>query len=648
MSRFLALASALLIAASVTEGAAQGATQGLARPLPQEVPVPPEFAEAVAEGTRTVTGRPGPRYWQNSAQYRLTARVLPETKRLEGTATIRYRNDSPDAMRAVVVDLLQNHHRPDAVRLEAAEPTRGLEISRVLVNGAVAPQAATGPLRYGVDGTKMVVFLPQPLATGATVELGIDYAFTIPAAGISGRMGHDDDNLIFLAYFYPQMAVYDDVIGWHTDQFLGSAEFYTGFARYEVTLEAPAGWVVVGTGELTNPQETLSPAVLTRLRAAEQSDTVVRVIREGEFTTATQAGRGGVLSWSFRADSVRDVAYSLTRASLWDATRASVGDRDGDGRPEYARVDALYRPRARLWVNAARYGQHSLRFLSQYTGFPYPWPHMSAVEGAGIIGGGMEYPMMTLIGDYTAAGDAALYGVIAHEIAHMWVPMIVSMDERRYAWMDEGTTSFAENQAKRDRTPGVDPAVGDRTGYIAAARAGQEGEIMRRSDYHYPGNAYLVATYYKPAVVLEALRGVLGEETFTRAYREFIQRWAFRHPYPWDMWNTFEDVSGRDLDWFWRSWYYETWTLDQAVESVSPEAGGTRIVIRDRGNVPMPVLLSIRLSSGEEIRREIPVESWLGGARTASVTIPGQVTRVEIDPELRFPDLDRTNNGWSR
>jgi aminopeptidase N len=226
--------------------------------------------------------------------------------------------------------------------------------------------------------------------------------------------------------------------------------------------------------------------------------------------------------------------------------------------------------------------------------------------------------------------------------------MIVSTDERRYSWLDEGTTSFNENQARRDFFPGSDPAAADRNGYIQTARTRQEGEIMRRSDYHYPGPAYVVASYYKPSLVLDALRGVLGDETFDRAYREFIASWAFRHPYPWDLWNTFERVSGRDLDWFWRSWYYETGVLDQAVESVSSDAGGTRIVVADRGDIPMPVLLAIRLASGEQVRREIPVESWLGGARTASVTVPGQVTRVEIDPELRFPDVNRGNNGWSR
>jgi aminopeptidase N len=238
--------------------------------------------------------------------------------------------------------------------------------------------------------------------------------------------------------------------------------------------------------------------------------------------------------------------------------------------------------------------------------------------------------------------------VVVHELGHMWVPMIVSTDERRYGWMDEGTTTFNESQGRADFAHEADPSAADRRNYVEVARAGEEGEMMRRSDYHYPGPAFVIASYYKPSLVLQALRGVLGPETFDRAYREFFDRWAFKHPYPWDLWNTFEDVSGRDLDWFWQSWYYETWVLDQAVDGVAPSAAGSRITIRDRGSVPMPVRLAIRLASGEELRREIPVDAWLGGARTAEITVPGQVARVEIDPELLFPDVDRTNNLWTR
>jgi hypothetical protein len=657
MPRYVALFGALLVAGMPLSSSAQVAAPAppatpmaagvrVERPLPLAVVPPPGFQQAVAAGTRSPSGAPGPRYWQNWTDYQMRIRVLPETKRLEGSATLRYHNRAPDGTRGVVLDLIQNFHAPGAARMQEAEVTGGVEIRRVTANGVPITAGRPAPPTYEVHGTKMIVYLPDPLPSGGTVDLGIDWAFTIPQAGINGRMGHDDENLIFLAYFYPQMTVYDDVEGWHLDPFLGAAEFYSGFGTYDVTVEAPAGWLVAGTGRLTNPEQVLSPAVLARWRAAEGSDTVVHVARAADLENLTLRPAGGMLTWSFRADSVRDVAYSLTRESVWDAARVAIGDRTGDGRTEYARVDAIYRPRATRWVHVARYQQHALRFLSEYTGLPYPWPHMTAVEGAGIIGGGMEYPMMTLIGDYATAGDDALYDVTIHELAHMWMPMIVSTDERRYGWFDEGTTTFNENQGRRDFRPGVDPTVSDYTSYVNATPV--EAEIMRRSDFHYPGPAFVVASYFKPALVLEALRGVLGEETFNRAYREFFRRWAFRHAYPWDFWNTFEDVSGRDLDWFWHSWYHETWVLDQAVADVESTPGATRITIADRGNVPMPVLLSVRLANGQELRREIPVDVWLDGSRTASTVVPGQAVEVQIDPERRFPDVDRDNNAWRR
>jgi aminopeptidase N len=273
---------------------------------------------------------------------------------------------------------------------------------------------------------------------------------------------------------------------------------------------------------------------------------------------------------------------------------------------------------------------------------------MSVVEGGGIIGGGMEYPMMTLIGEYTTAGPDALYNVTAHEIAHMWVPMIVATDERRYSWMDEGTTNFNENQARQNLTPEATAELGDRDSYLNVAVAMREGEIMRRSDYHYPGPAYVVATYYKPSTLLTTLRGLLGEETFLRAYREYLDRWKYRHPYPWDMWNTFEQVSERELDWFWKSWYYGTGVLDQAVASVTAGSLGSEIVVESLGENPMPTRLTIQLEDGSTLEREIPVDVWLGGVARQTLTVPGAVTRVEIDAANEFPDANRENNLWAK
>ena len=276
---------------------------------------------------------------------------------------------------------------------------------------------------------------------------------------------------------------------------------------------------------------------------------------------------------------------------------------------------------------------------------------MSAIEGEDIMGGGMEYPMMTLMGDYNQRGDTALYAVTAHELGHMWFPMIVSTDERRRSWMDEGTTTFDENQAKKDFFGGrKNFDLEDQASYLQITGTGLEGEIMRWSQYQYTSFAYGVASYSKPATLLVALRAVLGDSTFNRGLRAYLNRWKYKHPTPWDMWNTFESVSGRDLDWFWSSWYQTTWELDQAVRTVTQDGNSVTVTIVDLGRVPMPVRLAITTQDGRVTRHEIPVDAWLRGQTQTSATYntTGTVTRVEIDPEQVFPDVDRNNNVWKR
>jgi aminopeptidase N len=246
--------------------------------------------------------------------------------------------------------------------------------------------------------------------------------------------------------------------------------------------------------------------------------------------------------------------------------------------------------------------------------------------------------------------DSMFYSLTAHELAHSWVPMIVSTDERRYGWLDEGLTSFNGIQAENDFFPGVDHSRADRDGYLEAARAGSEGEIMRWSDFHYPGRAYTAASYWKPTTLLGVLRTLLGEEVFVEAFRSFFATWAYRHPTPWDFFNTFERVSGRDLDWFWWSWYYETWVLDHAVASVTTDGTGSTITVEDRGWALMPCRLTVTRADGETLRREIPVTTWLSGRTASRLIIPAgaPIVRVEIDAEAAFPDVDRSNNVWER
>jgi hypothetical protein len=595
-------------------------------------------------------GVPGPNYWQQSAHYTISARLDVVEKRLEGTTRIRYRNASPNSLTRLVVQLIQNFHRDDVPRIRSAEITGGYTISRVAVAGQTLAEGQLRGPGYAISQTNLLINSPVPLPPSDSILLELDWSYQIPQVGAGGRMGWNSDDFFFLAYWYPQMAVYDDVAGWHADAFLGQAEFYSGFAEYDVTLDVPQGWLVQGTGELTNEGDVLPDHIIERLRQAEASDTVVHVITEADLgTECTRASPDRRLRWHFTADSVRDAAYSVTRSSLWDAARTSVGDRDGDGQPEYSRAEAIFRPAHERWRQTARYAQHSIDFLSRHTGLPYPYSHATAVEGTGIIGGGMEFPMMTIIGGYDQASDRAMYSVTAHELAHNWVPMIVSTDVRRRAWMDEGTTDYNGDQAMAEFYPGYDGESGEIAGYVGLARTGHEGALMRYSDFlDMPGH-YGVHAYNKPGTLLITLRTLLGEETFTRAYQGYIRTWAFKHPKPWDFFNYFNTSTGQDLDWFWRTWYYETWTLDHSIESVTAGSNGTEIVVRDLGDAPMPARLTITLAGGDKLEFEVPVTTWLSGVRTATVTVPAgrEVVQVEINSSGKFPDVMGKNNFWA-
>ena len=648
----------LLLAAPSAAPAQQGdgGEAGVAdrpRPVPNPVVPVPGYREAVESGTRTPRGAPGARYWQQWSEYDIDARLLPGARRLVASETIRYHNRSPDTLDALYLHLHQNIHRRGGTRVEEQPVTGALDVDALRVDGRLVKHRPDSEgVGWEVDATVLELRPPEPVAPGATVDLALDWSYPVPRS-TTGRAGWSGEDLFYIGYWYPRMAVYDDVAGWQTEPFLGTGEFYDGFGRYDVEVELPEGWLVRATGELRNRGEVFPAEVLGRLRRAERSDTVVHVLDEEDFGAgeATVDAPGDRLTWRFVADTVRDFAFSATRRSRWDAARTPVGDRDGDGETEYARVESVWRESAPRWEHTWRYARHSIDFLSRYTGLPYPWPHMTAVEGGGIIGGGMEYPMMTLIGDYTAATDSALYWVTAHELAHMWVPMTVSTDEKRYAWLDEGTVTFSENQARKEYYGTDRGEVDSRASYLRAARSGRELPMMRWADYYRPGT-YGVASYSKPATVLEALRAVLGEEAFREGFRTFMREWRYRHPYPWDLFRTFERVAGRELDWFWRAWYYETWTLDQAVADVRAGDGGVVVTVEDRGRAPMPVLLSVTPEGGETVTRRVGVDVWLdGGTRVETfVELPGGTpdgpVTVVIDPDHAFPDVDRSDNRW--
>ena len=642
------------------------------RVLPYPVMPPPAFERAVENGTRSPTGAPGLAYWQNSADYDIDARLDTDTQTLAATGRITYHNESPDELPYLVLKLRQNVHAPGVPRNRPVAVTGGLSLSRLAVGGvetadvsvAETPGSYSGsvePGTYAVNGTVLTLGLPAPLAPGESVELDVAWSYPVPPATGTYRQGTDGE-VVYLGYWYPQLAVYDDVVGWHTDPYLGNGEHYMDFGDYDVSLDVPAGWLVWGTGELANPGGVLTERTRDRLSRAMTQDEVVNVVAAAERGTATQPGTDGRLVWRFTAESVRDVALATSDAYVWDATHAAV-DQDGDGDDEAVLINALYRPAGERpmeapWERSAEFSRFSIEHLSGLV-FPYPWPHMTAVEG--VITGGMEYPMMTLIGGDRE--DPSLFGVTYHEIGHMWFPMIVGTDEKSYTWMDEGLTSFVTNEGvaaffdgSAENRPAIDAWDRGRQSHYALAGTGLAVPPMRHNDL-FPigggtrqvdavqGGARVVASYSTPAVLLHALRGLYGEAAFYDAFREYGRRWAFKHATPYDFFNTLENRLGEDLDWAWTPTLFDTWTVDHAVASVEAEGGAVVVTVEDQGMAPMPAPVRVTYADGRVEEQTVPVATWLSGATTATLRFPpGEVARVEVDPGTFVPDVDRADN----
>ncbi|MGH7499077.1 MAG: M1 family metallopeptidase [Gemmatimonadales bacterium] len=613
------------------------------------VPVLEGFERAVTKGTRTRSGAPGPHYWQQWSEYKLEAELNPVSKRLTGHGTINYYNRSPDTLAVVYIQLLHNIFAPGAHHdTNVPWSVEGVELNKVAAQGSTLAAVKGPEPGYEVNGTIMQLRLPQPIPPGGSANFEFDWRLRVPPDG--APRGGQDGEVYYISYWYPQMAVYDDINGWQIDQYLGNAEFYMGYGDYDVSLTVPAGWLVTSTGTLENPNDVLSAQTRARLDSASSAAGIVHVVGEydREAGRSTTAGKDGKLTWHFTAKNVRDVAWGASSRYLWDATNAAVGDANGDGRPDSSAIYSFYRPEQRIshWDEAARYGRHSIEFFSRFL-WPYPWPHMSIVDGPNSCGG-MEYPMMTCIGGEW--DTLSMYEVVDHEIGHMWFPMMVGSDEKRFAWMDEGFTQFDQSQGMDDFFKGFDDEARNRKNYLDFAESDGEVELMRHGDRFPNYNAYGVAAYYKPATVLVALRGVLGRETFHKALTEYGHRWLYKHPSPYDFFDTVEDVSGKDLSWFWRTWFFETWKLDQAIDTVTTAGDSVEVVIGNRGKAPMPVKLVVNRTGAPADTLTVPVEVWLGGAKRTTVRVAREpaIKSIEIDPANEFPDVDRGNQKWPR
>ncbi len=650
-----ALVAAAVLAAAARPGAATAQPTAPRRPpltaaqlrgVPDTSIFAPLTEEPAPTSTRTASGAPGTRYWQNRADYDIRATLDTSAKQLNGELRLRYTNRSPDTLRFVWMQVEQNAFRDSSLNSYVYSQNsrfgaRGFEGGDVITRfDQVGAGTARHALRTRVEGTVMKVDLAEPLAPGRTTTFDVAWQFRVPEHG-ADRMGREGP-LYEIAQWYPRLCVYDDVRGWNTEPYLGQGEFYLEYGDFNYAVTLPAGYIVAGTGTLQNPREVLTPTEIQRLAQAATSTTPVAIVTEAELQSgAARPRRTGTLTWRFAARNLRDVAWTATPEYLWDAS-------------SYRGVltQAYYRPSAAaIWKDAADQARTSIQEYSERW-FPYPYPQMSAVEGPV---SGMEYPMLVM--EARSSDKYDLYNVVTHEIGHNWFPMIVGSNERVHMWQDEGFNTFINlfSEARRypERGDQLRRAAEERQYVQAAMTAGYDRPVEVPPDRIDP-RLLALSAYTKPSVALQTLRQeVLGPAAFDDAFRTYIQRWAYKHPTPADFFRTMEDVSGRRLDWFWREWFIEDPAFDQAIDTVTVAQRGdtsaVRVVYANRARGVLPIRARFTFEDGSTQAVDYPAEVW-----TMNTTryvreyafVGRRLARIELDPDRRLVDVDRSNNVW--
>ncbi len=621
----------------------------------------PQFYPYPGNQIRSASGEPGPAYWQNRSDYKIACAIDTTTHSITGDVDINYLNNSPDNLKFLWLQLDQNiyqeNSRGSKTTTEAggrwanAQFTEGYKISSVTVEA----NGKTYKPKYTVTDTRMQVWLNDAVkAEGGKVKLSVKFAFTVPPYGTDrmGRLKTKHGWVYEIAQWFPRMCVYDDIQGWNVLPYLGAGEFYLEYGDVDFSVTAPSDMIIVGSGDLVNPQEAFTADQLKLYNQAKNSDNTVVIKSEKDVADAKGNNRKPVTTWKFRIQNTRDVAWAASRAFILDAARINLPSGKKSLAMSAYPVESTKDKKGNDWRRSTEMVKGS---IEHYSSKWYEYPYGAAVNVAGIVGG-MEYPGIVFC-SYNSTG-AGLWGVTDHEFGHTWFPMIVGSNERKYAWMDEGFNTFINDLSTEAFNKGefktnsffTDPSSPTMVKYTFGEK--MDG-LFNTPDVIQQANLG-IAAYMKPAQMLHALRdNVLGAERFDAAFKEYINRWAFKHPTPWDFFHTMENVAGEDLSWFWRAWVLNTWKLDQSVKGVkyvknAPE-NGADITIENLEKMPMPVVALVKEANGKEHRIDLPVEIWQRGPSwTFGVQTTSEIKEVILDPERKLPDLNRDNNKWKK
>lgn len=621
----------------------------------------PQFYPYPGNDFRSASGEPGPKYWQNRADYKINCTLDTAGHIISGNVELIYTNNSPDNLKFLWLQLDQNIYRQDSRGSATTTETGGRWANGEFTEGNVIKSIAAeyngkkcNP-KYNISDTRMQVWLQEAVkSSGGKVKLFIQFEFMVPVYGTDrmGRLNTKNGWVYEVAQWFPRMCVYDDIQGWNVLPYVGAGEFYLEYGDVEFAVTAPSDLIVVGSGELLNPQECFTPEQNKRYTDAKNSDKTVVIRSDKEVTDKNARPKKATSTWRFKIQNTRDVAWAASRAFILDAARINLSNGKKSLAISAYPVESTKDRKGNDWRRSTEMVKGSIEHYSAKW-FEYPYP--AAVNVAGIVGG-MEYPGIVFC-HYSTTGTG-LWGVTDHEFGHTWFPMIVGSNERKYAWMDEGFNTFING---------------------FSTQAFNKGEFATQSFFDNPTSSFSVkstfgdnvdglynipdviqqnylgtAAYSKPSIMLNVLRDVvLGPERFDAAFREYINRWAFKHPTPWDFFHTMENAGGEDLGWFFRGWVLNNWKIDQSVQGVkyidNITEKGAEITLENLEKMPMPVTVLIKEANGKEHKINLPVEIWQRGA-TWKFAVPttSEIKEVILDPDKKLPDWNRDNNRFKK
>ncbi|MFM6926294.1 MAG: M1 family metallopeptidase [Ferruginibacter sp.] len=604
----------------------------------QQLYVPRNIQEAYKKETRSPDGKPGKNYWQNTADYDIAVKLSPPSRTITGTETIVYTNNSPTPLQNIIMKLILNIHAPGAARQNAASAdylTRGIIIDKYMENGTEKK------LRDANGNTSLRVALTKPLAPKASITLSFEWHYDVSKE--SGREGMLDSTSFFLAYFYPRISVFDDINGWDRMVFTDAQEFYNDFNNYNLSITVPKNYLVWATGELQNASEVLQPAFVSKFEASKTSDKTMNVVTLADLNAKNVTTQNETNTWKWKAQNISDMAACISDHYVWDAASVVVDGKTG----RRSSVQAAYQDKSVNFKRSVEYSHHALDWLSNnWPGVPYPFPSSTVVEGFA----DMEYPMMAN-DSHQEEPDFQRF-VAEHEIAHSWFPFYMGINEHRYGFMDEGWTTAFENLI------GIaDLGEEKAAGFFKQFRvtnwvmdANEEHQIPIITPTNVLSGAGLGDNEYgKPALAYLGLKDMLGDELFRKCLHGFMDRWHGKHPIPWDMFNSFTNLAGKDLSWYWQNWFFTNYYPDIAIKDLVQTKNGYNLTIQNIGGFAVPTNLVIEYADGSKANIHQTAGIWEKDQKLAVVSISTgkKIQYLKLDNGI-FMDADPSNNSWGK